>query len=83
MLSFEVKPSQDCAELEIYCDAEGLGSLLAQLRFLERNKTDHVHLMAESWGGTHLDDVPLQGNNRPVRHVKITLVERSEGALEK
>lgn len=37
-------------ELEIHLDNEGLQSLLAQLKLLEKGRTDHVHLMSESWG---------------------------------
>jgi hypothetical protein len=45
-------------ELQVVCDREGLESLLEQLRFLSEGRTDHVHLMAESWGGSHLSDSP-------------------------
>lgn len=76
MLSFELKRSlarDDPEELEIYCDADGLESLLAQLLLLKRGRTEHVHLMAESWGGTHLDDVPQDSSRVPLRHVKVLL----------
>ena len=76
MLSFELAEFKDGEipeTLEVYLDREGLESLLAQLRFLEVGKSDHVHLMAESWGGTDLDDEPRFKYNPPLRHVKIVL----------
>jgi hypothetical protein len=77
MLSFEVKnqPQKTSPdELEIYCDAEGLASLLAQLRMMADDRTDHVHLMAESWGGSGLDDRPHGSDNGSIKHVKILMV---------
>jgi hypothetical protein len=73
VLSFELKragssPSAD--ELEIVLDAEGLESLLAQLRFLKDGRTDHVHLMSEAWGGTHLSDRQTPANTT-IHSVKI------------
>ena len=63
MLSFEMKqPSEGNSPevLEIFLD---------QLRFLQLEKTDHVHLMAGSWGGTHLSDASQAEGNRSVRMV--------------
>ena len=80
MLSFELKQSQTFpneAELEVYCDREGLNALLAQLLLLSDGRTDHVHLMTETWGGTHLDEVPQGQKNLPVHHVKILLRQAS------
>jgi hypothetical protein len=74
MLSFELKrsPSEGSPEeLEIYCDIGGLESLLVQLQFIKEGRTEHAHLMAESWGGTHLDDQPQDPNHLPLRHVKV------------
>lgn len=77
MLSFEIKPVTSGLpdELEVYCDANGLEILLAQLRLLSEGKTEHVHLMAESWGGNHLDDSPQDVSSNPIRHVKVLLRE--------
>lgn len=80
MLSFELRQSstQDPPdELEIYCDRVGLESLMAQLQLLRDNRTDHVHLLAERWGGTHLSNSPQGDGNAPVRQVRILL--RSDG----
>jgi len=68
MLSFELKGSD---ELEVFCDAEGLDSLIAQLQLLKGGKTDHIHLMPPSWGGDHLTDRPVSIPNTVLRHVKI------------
>lgn len=76
MISFQVKRPKSGAvpdELEIHLDAEGLRSLLSQLAFLEDGRTDHVHLMSESWGGSHLEDRPRTADGEPIRHVKILL----------
>jgi hypothetical protein len=75
MLSFEIlRPDagEVAHSLEIYFDSEGLESLLAQLRFLEKDRTDHVHLMCDEWGGNHLSDAPVIENSIPIRHVRIT-----------
>jgi hypothetical protein len=76
MLSFELKKPKAGGtpdELEIFLDSAGLESLLAQLKFLQNGRTEHVHLMAESWGGTHLGEQPQGYENIPLRHVKVLL----------
>jgi hypothetical protein len=76
MLSFEIKravSSNDVDQLEVYCDRDGLESLIGQLKLLKEGRTEHVELMAGSWGGTHLDESPRAPNNVPVRHVKVLL----------
>jgi hypothetical protein len=76
MISIEfLKPTNEMQleEVEINLDAEGLESLLKQLEFLKSGRTDHLHLMSESWGGNHLEDSPLKVGNMVVRHLKILL----------
>jgi hypothetical protein len=73
MISFELPKEGELEELQVHLDAGGLSALFAQLGFLAEGKTDHVHLMAESWGGTHLSDTPVDTAARPIRHVKITV----------
>lgn len=76
MLSFELKkpkPGETADELEVFLDRAGLESLLAQLRFLQEGRTEHVHLMAESWGGSHLSELPQGQDNISIRHVKVML----------
>ncbi len=73
MLSFELAPAEIPEELLIIGDRAGLTSLLAQLTLVLSGKTDHVHLMAPSWGGTHLSDGASEPGNVPVRQVKVVL----------
>ncbi len=76
MMSFEFKPQKPGEipdELEINLDAEGLKSLLQELAFLHDGRTDHVHLMCDSWGGAHLDEQPLAQEQLSFKHVKIIL----------
>lgn len=76
MLSFEVKKPK-CGEtpdeLELVLDRAGLESLLAQLKFIQEGRTEHVHLMAESWGGSHLSEQPQSRENIAIRHVTVLL----------
>lgn len=76
MISIEIKtpkPGATPDEIEINLDAGGLRSLLSQLEFLKDGRADHVHLMSESWGGTHLEEQPRNDAGTAVRHVKIIL----------
>ncbi len=76
MLSIELKKSDLSAtpdEIEIVLDGEGLDSLLAQLRFLQ-GRADHVHLMSEAWGGSHLEGIAQTEANSIIHHVKITRI---------
>jgi hypothetical protein len=76
MLSFEIqklKSGETPREVEVYLDHIGLQSLLAQLLLLKDKRTDHVHLMSESWGGNHLEDRPQNPDNTNIHHVKILL----------
>lgn len=75
-VSFEVRDREgpDSEVLDLFLDQEGLASLLGQLEFLRGKKTDHVHLMAESWGGFHLNDEPVNDTAKPMRHVQITVI---------
>ncbi len=75
MLSFELRQPEKLdayEELEIYLDKDGLDDLLAQLQFLKDNRTDHLHLMSETWGLGDLDDQPWVAVNVPLRHVRIS-----------
>lgn len=74
MISFELTNPNNPDELEIYLDRDGLAGLLAQLKFLCDGKTDHVHLMAESWGGDQLRETPERGTSVALKHVKVNLV---------
>lgn len=74
MFTCELKktgPGELPDELEIYLDADGLQSLLAQLAFLKGGRTDHIHLMSKSWGGAGLDDEPRTDGATIIHHIKI------------
>ena len=76
MIAIEMKlpnPGALPDEMEIHLDRDGLKTLLNQLRFLEEGRTDHVHLMSAAWGGTHLEDEPLNADSVAIQHVKILL----------
>ena len=62
-------------EIEMNLDAEGLSVLLSELKLLVDGRTDHVHLMSEAWGGTHLDDQPRNQGFASIHHMKILLRE--------
>jgi hypothetical protein len=70
VISFELS---DADQLQIYLDLDGLADLAAQIKLLNDRKTDHVHLMSESWGGSHLEEKPLNEAAKPIRHVKIIM----------
>lgn len=82
MISFELKRviGDVPDEIEVYLDHAGLESLCAQLRFLEAGETDHVHLLAESWGGSHLFDQPFGAGNTSIRSVKVLIQEHEKKA---
>ena len=74
MITFEFKkPSEDPmpSEVDIHLDTDGLKFLLSQLKFLSDRRTDHVHLMSESWGGGELDARPQAADAIAIHHVTI------------
>ena len=76
MLSFELKRTEageSPSELEVFLDKEGLETLISQLLFLQDGKSDHVHLMSESWGSSELCEETQDRHNVPIHHVKILL----------
>lgn len=76
MISVEVKkfPVGGVPDVvEIHLDRAGLEALLAQLAFIKSGNTEHVHLMSEAWGGTHLENEAATGDGSPVQHLKIQL----------
>ena len=79
LMSFEVR--QGSSELDVFLDREGLHTLLSQLAFLDEGKTDHIHLMAESWGGHDLAETPIDETATPLRHVKVRMVQNSSDSM--
>lgn len=70
MLTVEIKGNErlleGCAEVEIYCDREGLEELRRQIDILDRGGT-HVHLMSEAWAGNELTE-QKQGSETVLAH---------------
>jgi len=78
MLSFELKPTSGVGppeELEIWLDKEGLSLLQSGLEVLAKGETEHIHLMAKSWGGDMLDDLPQSKTGISIKHVKVLFRE--------
>lgn len=76
MIAVQIKspqPGKAPDEVEIVLDSAGLDSLLAQLGFLKNSKTEHVHLMSEAWGGSHLKDKPIASDSIAIQHLKFLL----------
>lgn len=64
------------AEVEIFCDKEGLAFLSKQIDFLLKGET-HVHFTTPSWAGDELSESPL-GLGKIVNHMKIAKIELSK-----
>lgn len=54
MLSFQITNSGQA--VQIYCDAEGMATLLKHLAGLIGAHADHRHLLSPSCGGSDLND---------------------------
>jgi len=71
LLTFEL--SKDKNELYICTDITGLENLITELTSLLRwsrsNKTEHIHLMTEEWGGHELSSQSQIGE--VLNHVKV------------
>jgi hypothetical protein len=76
MLTFELvsPPAGGSPEqLYVYCDRDGLETLIAQLSLIECGETEHIHLFSLSWGDGDLADDPYDPSNTPLHHVKVML----------
>ncbi|MCW5958621.1 MAG: immunity protein 32 [Pyrinomonadaceae bacterium] len=62
-------------EVEIYLDREGLNDLIARLSLIKDGKTEHIHLMSESWGLGDLSENKEKENNLLAHHLKIILTD--------
>lgn len=60
--------------VEIYFDKDGLADLQARLSLIQNAKTDHIHLMSESWGLGDLSEDKQKERNLLVHHLQITLI---------
>lgn len=65
----------DQAEVEIYCDKDGLDLLLHELAIL-KEKGGHVHLMSPSWAGNELTEQKQGEQNALINHLCVMLVPK-------
>jgi hypothetical protein len=69
MLTFEYDQNQ---QLEIYCDRDGLATLISELDFL-KERGGHAHLMTPSWAGHELTEERQGQQTTLIHHVVIRL----------
>ena len=81
MLTIEIRDAEKAsmgeAEVEIFCDADGVALLLRHLGFLKTGST-HFHLMTPSWAGNELGEKTLGVGTVLINHVKVTLLPLAE-----
>jgi Immunity protein 32 len=68
-----LKATEGMAEVEIYCDSDGLRELSRQIQFLQSSET-HVHLMTPAWAGQELTEVPQGNGTTLIHHLRISVV---------
>ncbi|MBQ1500177.1 MAG: immunity protein 32 [Sphingomonas sp.] len=74
MISYELKPVVDgniADEIEIFVDVDGIDRIIAQLNSLKEGRTDHLHMMSQSWGDGELAGQVVHAGNTSISHVKI------------
>jgi hypothetical protein len=80
-LSFEVRPSSDCAEVFVYLDRAGLDYLIKELSGLRWPTNEHFHMFSEAWGSNELTEERTELTSLPARHVKFFLRPEGEALL--
>jgi hypothetical protein len=70
LLTIEKDPGAE--EVEIFCDPEGLDSLINTLERLRKHR-GHEHLMTPAWVGHALTEDRQRAGNELVHHLRITL----------
>lgn len=77
MLSVEIILSEHGElrqQVEIYFDQEGLDYLLDRLTRIHQGKTDHYHMMTDSWGDGELSENKHSPASLLVHHLKLTKI---------
>jgi hypothetical protein len=69
MLTFEYNTDE---QLEVYCDRDGLESLLRELVIL-KERGGHTHLMTPSWAGQELTEERQGEHTTLIHHVLFRL----------
>ena len=71
------KTSAGMAEVEVFCDADGLAMLLKKLEHLKTG-LGHVHLMTPAWAGNELDEKTFGNGTELINHLRITMLPNVE-----
>ena len=83
MLTVEIRDAEKAAagmaEVEIFCDSEGLALLFRQLEHLKKAGAGHVHLMSPAWAGNELDEKIIGKGTQLINHLRVTMVPASGG----
>lgn len=77
-ITVEIKPTSESekerpSQVEIYCDQEGLESLIMDLSRLKK-PGDHSHFMTPSWGMDDLCEDKVEPKNDLVHHLEVILI---------
>jgi hypothetical protein len=77
MITIEIrdadKVNEGLAEIEIFCDLEGLSLLAKQLEHL-KSGSSHVHLMTPAWAGDELSEKAVGNGTTLINHLRISLL---------
>jgi hypothetical protein len=77
MITIEIRDAEKVgagmAEVEIFCDSDGLSMLLRQLEHL-KSGASHVHLMTPAWAGSELGEKTFGKGTVLVNHLRITML---------
>ena len=72
------KAGEGKAEVEIFCDSEGLALLTKHLEHL-KSGSSHVHLMTPAWAGNELGEKLFGNGTVLANHLRITMVPKKTG----
>ena len=79
MITVEIKSEKNVdlsnAQVEIYCDSDGLALLLKQISYLQSGSS-HVHLMTPAWAGSELDEKKNGKETELINHLKIIMLPK-------
>lgn len=80
MITIEIrdaeKASVGMAEVEIFCDTEGLSLLLKQLEHLKAGSS-HIHLMTPAWAGNELGEKTFGKETQLINHLRVTMLPKN------
>ena len=79
MITIEIrnaeKANEGIAEVEIFCDSEGLSLLSKQIEHL-KSGSSHVHLMTPAWAGNELGEKTFGNETILINHLRITMLPK-------